>query len=87
MEGSVLSFLKAEWKVSDTGSAHWASSFHLFQMKFVVINADNLFNAYCNRVTSLFVRNLTAVIPVINPFILQWKSGIIKEVVSFEEGN
>jgi hypothetical protein len=25
MEGSVLSFLKAEWKVSDTGSAHWAS--------------------------------------------------------------
>jgi hypothetical protein len=29
MEGSVLSFLKAEWKVSDTGSAHWASSFHI----------------------------------------------------------
>ena len=27
MEGSVLNFLKAEWKVSDTGSAHWASSF------------------------------------------------------------
>ena len=27
MEGSVLSFLKAEWKMSDTGSAHWASSF------------------------------------------------------------
>jgi hypothetical protein len=27
MEGSVLSFLKAEWKVSDTGSAHWTSSF------------------------------------------------------------
>ena len=27
MKGSVLSFLKAEWKVSDTGSAHWASSF------------------------------------------------------------
>ena len=26
MEGCVLSFLKAEWKVSDTGSAHWASS-------------------------------------------------------------
>ena len=26
MQGSVLSFLKAEWKVSDTGSAHWASS-------------------------------------------------------------
>jgi hypothetical protein len=27
MEGSVLSFLKAEWTVSDTGVAHWASSF------------------------------------------------------------
>ena len=27
MEGSVLSFLKAEWKVSDTGSVGWASSF------------------------------------------------------------
>jgi hypothetical protein len=26
MEGSVLGFLKAESKVSDTGSAHWASS-------------------------------------------------------------
>jgi hypothetical protein len=26
MKGSVLSFLKAKWKVSDTGSAHWASS-------------------------------------------------------------
>ena len=26
MEGSVLSFLKAEWKVSDTGSAHGASN-------------------------------------------------------------
>jgi hypothetical protein len=26
MEGSVLSFLKAEWKVSDTGSVGWASS-------------------------------------------------------------
>ena len=30
MEGSVLSFRKAEWKVSDTGSAHWASSFFFF---------------------------------------------------------
>jgi hypothetical protein len=25
-EGSVLNFLKAEWKMNDTGSAHWASS-------------------------------------------------------------
>jgi hypothetical protein len=28
MEGSVLSFLKAEWKMSDTGSVGWASSFY-----------------------------------------------------------
>ena len=26
MEGSVVSFLKAERKMSDTGSAHWTSS-------------------------------------------------------------
>jgi hypothetical protein len=31
MEGSVLNFLKAEWKVSDTGSAHWASSLLQYQ--------------------------------------------------------
>jgi hypothetical protein len=30
MGGSVLSFLKAEWKVSDTGSAHWVSSEEYF---------------------------------------------------------
>ena len=29
MESSVLSFLKSEWKVSDTGSAYWASSFYV----------------------------------------------------------
>jgi hypothetical protein len=29
MGDSVLSFLKAEWKVSNIGSAHWASSFML----------------------------------------------------------
>ena len=31
MEGAVLSFFKTEWKVSDTGSVHWASS--LFNME------------------------------------------------------
>jgi hypothetical protein len=35
MEGSVLGFFKAEWKVSDTGSAHWASSLTL--AKYVVV--------------------------------------------------
>ena len=34
MEGSVLSFLKAQWKVSYTGSVHWASS--LFSFWFVI---------------------------------------------------
>jgi len=32
MEGSVLRFPKAELKVSDTGSAHWASSLILFKI-------------------------------------------------------
>jgi hypothetical protein len=39
MGGSVLSFLKAEWKVSDTGSAHWASSMEIcffFQFFFLL---------------------------------------------------
>jgi hypothetical protein len=31
MGGSVLSFPKAEWKVSDTGSAYWASSLELYK--------------------------------------------------------
>ena len=38
MEGSVLSFLKTEWKVSDTCSAHWASSFNVNE---VARDADN----------------------------------------------
>jgi hypothetical protein len=36
MEGSVLSFLKAEWKVSDTGSAYWASSFFYHWQSFTL---------------------------------------------------
>ena len=38
-KGSVLSFLKdkAEWKMSDTGSAHWASSFLLNCIKYLRI--------------------------------------------------
>jgi hypothetical protein len=38
MEGSVLSFLKAEWKVSDTGLAHWASS--IIRQHFDQINTE-----------------------------------------------
>jgi hypothetical protein len=36
MEGSVLSFLNAEWKMSDTGSAHWASSIQYTQGHIVI---------------------------------------------------
>jgi hypothetical protein len=32
MEGSVLSFHKAEWKLSDTGSAHWASGLYQWSL-------------------------------------------------------
>jgi hypothetical protein len=42
MEGSVLSFLKAEWKVSDTGSAHWASSFWLAEVLKVFLQTASL---------------------------------------------
>jgi hypothetical protein len=35
MESSELDFFKAEWKGSDTGSAHWASSLTL--AKYVVV--------------------------------------------------
>ena len=41
MEGSVLIFLKAEWKVSDTGSAQcWASSSFMYSSKANDINCD-----------------------------------------------
>ena len=46
MEGSVLSFHKAEWKVSDTDSAHWASSICLFlQFKEISFAYEVLSNA------------------------------------------
>jgi hypothetical protein len=41
MEDSVLSFLKAEWKVSDTGSVHWASSFNYRKTIFIKKNHLN----------------------------------------------
>ena len=37
--GSVLRLLKAEWKVSNTGSAHWASVF--FSLKYSRQEKDN----------------------------------------------
>jgi hypothetical protein len=46
MEGSVLSFLQAEWKVSntDTGSAHWASSYYYNSTIFLIFTAWNAFS-------------------------------------------
>jgi len=46
MEGSVLSFFKAEWKVSDTGSAHWASSYRCRLLNsYIVFPVGSIFNA------------------------------------------
>jgi hypothetical protein len=42
MEGSVLSFLKAEWKVSDTGSSHWASSYIPYDSGFPKLDKGSL---------------------------------------------
>ena len=41
MEGSVLNFLKAEWKVSDTGSVHWASSCNSYQYLLSTYNSQH----------------------------------------------
>ena len=41
MEGSVLSFLKAEWKVSDTSSAHWASSYKFKYLQVIPFSQPN----------------------------------------------
>jgi hypothetical protein len=39
MEGSVLSYLKTEWKVTDTGSAQcWVSSFSLIFVRQIIMN-------------------------------------------------
>ena len=44
MGGSVLSFLKAEWKVSDTGSAHSASSFYMHSSSCDMVNKCGITN-------------------------------------------
>jgi hypothetical protein len=43
MEGSVLSFLKSAWKVSNTGPAHWASSFFWICLKNSYLEFGNRF--------------------------------------------
>jgi hypothetical protein len=55
MEGSVLSFLKAEWKVSDTGSSHWASSCYHHQKVIDHVHANHPFCCYyCNTTCTEF---------------------------------
>jgi hypothetical protein len=55
MEGSVLSFLKAEWKVSDTGSAHWASSFALFfKLQILHLITVELY-IYCREINHIII--------------------------------
>jgi hypothetical protein len=44
MEGSVFSFLKAEWKVSDTGSSHWA--FYLEETKCEIFRGSSIDASY-----------------------------------------
>ena len=41
MENSVLSFFKAEWKVSDTGLAHWASSLETTNLVVSTLHKDS----------------------------------------------
>ena len=50
MEGSVLSFLKAQWKVSDTGAVHWVSS-----LKVQFIQNSGLFMVWFILVFGLFM--------------------------------
>ena len=56
MEGSVLSFLKAEWKVSDTGSAHWASSSYCFFRSLVSSGFTFLFNGFPGMAPALYCK-------------------------------
>jgi hypothetical protein len=39
MEGSVLSFLKVEWKVS--GSAHWVSSYNYVRIGYKILRMEH----------------------------------------------
>jgi hypothetical protein len=45
MEDYVLNFLKAEWKVSDTNSTHWASDLNSYEYQEIahIYLQDNLF--------------------------------------------
>jgi hypothetical protein len=50
------SFLKAEWKVSDTGSAHWAFSFKFYKWR--TIEYPEKTTDICNSLTNLSTRVL-----------------------------
>jgi hypothetical protein len=63
LEGSVLSFLRAEWKVSDTGSAQcWASSLqNILHLLFNIIHSGSMelfsITLFSSNVLSLKVRS------------------------------
>ena len=50
-EGCVLSFLKADWKVCDTGSTHWASSLLLIFLLYSWLDYTNLLQEFTKRIT------------------------------------
>ena len=68
MEGSVLSFLKAEWKVSDTGSAHWASSYNFFPPSYAIrpIYPKFIWNSSHLNPLVQFKSNIARVVPFHN---------------------
>ena len=65
MEGSVLSFLKAEWKVSDTGSVHWASSFIWTYRKALFNVANDLSKEEVYKLIAIAEIQLPNIVPAI----------------------
>ena len=57
MEGSVIRFLKAEWKVSDTGSAHWASSLLFVRKSLARDNRSFAHSGYDSKFIHFFNRS------------------------------
>ena len=81
MEDSVFSFLKAEWKVSDTGSAHWASSLNKYSYKKVYQDMTSNrvhgmgFEHYATYITSPRNENLNLLVRIkfLNLFLYSFK--------------
>jgi hypothetical protein len=54
-EGSVLSFLKAEWQVSSTGSVPWVSSLYVQSEAVHEINGQNYVNHQTEGLSTDFI--------------------------------